>query len=71
MRLSETFTPANHDKISELEEKVAKLTEQLLDQIRINTLLAGLLPDKEKAAEIRKIVERQIKAPTTSKPTTE
>jgi site-specific recombinase XerD len=59
-RLSLTgYANRNHDKLQELEEKVAKLSEQ---NALLWATIAEMVKDKPKLAEIRKIIERAKKA---------
>jgi len=48
----------NHARLEELEEMVKTLAKQLAEQIQINTVLAGFLPES-KAAQVRELIKRQ------------
>ena len=52
------FTAKNHVRLEDLEEQVKTLTKQLAEQIQINTVLAGFLPEG-KAAQVRELIKRQ------------
>ncbi len=55
------YANRNHDRVSELEEENKKLKE---NNALIWATLAQIVGNNPKMAEIRKVIERQIKAPT-------
>lgn len=64
------FTAKNGSRLEDLEGQVKTLAKQLAEQIQINTVLAGFLPEG-KAAQVRELIKRQRSTILKSKEETE